>query len=74
MSDRQDPDKVERELVGVFLKTRNEGVFRQMHTLYSPRLYALALRLLGGSRDEAKDAVQETWIQAVQKLGFEDVC
>ncbi len=46
----------------------DEGAFRQLYRRHTPRLYQLALRLLGGQEADAEDVVQDTWIKAVEKL------
>lgn len=48
----------------------DEAAFRALYRRHTPRLWPLVLRMLGGSasRAEAEDAVQETWIRAVQAL------
>lgn len=58
----------ERASVARFLKRRDEGAFRALYRRYTPVLYLLARRLLGGARDHAEDVVQETWIRAVTAL------
>jgi RNA polymerase sigma-70 factor (ECF subfamily) len=45
----------------------DERVVRQLVDTYSPRLYNLALRILRNSHD-AEDALQETFITALNKL------
>ncbi len=59
----------DRELVAVFLHRRHEGAFRVLYRRHTPRLYPLALRILGGDRRDAEEAVQETWIRAAERLG-----
>jgi RNA polymerase sigma-70 factor, ECF subfamily len=48
--------------------TRGEDAFRALYRTHTPALYALALRLTGGDRNEAEDLVQETWVRATRKL------
>lgn len=58
----------ERLLSG--LRRGDESSFRELYRLYTPRLFAVALRLLT-RRADAEDAVQETWLRAVRGLsGF----
>lgn len=47
-----------------------EAAFRTLYRRHTPRLWPLLLRMLGGSgaRADAEDAVQETWIRAVEGL------
>ncbi len=56
------------ELVAALLRGREESVFRELYRRHTPRLYRLALRLLGGDVHAAEDAVQETWMRAVRGL------
>jgi RNA polymerase sigma factor (sigma-70 family) len=46
----------------------NESAFRALYRRHTPRLYQLALRLLGGDEADAEDVVQDTWIKATEKL------
>ncbi len=55
-------------LVTAILDAGDEAAFRTLFRRHSPSLYALALRLLGGSRADADDAVQETWIRACRRF------
>lgn len=50
-----------------FRSKRDEGSFRVLYRLCTPRLYALALRLTA-SHDAAEDVVQETWLRAARSL------
>ncbi len=58
------PDRVlaEQVLAG------EEASFRQLYHRHTPRLFQLALRLMGGAEADAEDVVQDTWIKAVAKL------
>lgn len=58
----------DRELVGRFLRGRSEDAFRALYREHAPYLHCLALRLTGGRREEAEEAVQEAWIRAVERL------
>jgi RNA polymerase sigma-70 factor, ECF subfamily len=65
-------EKTDQVLVKRFLRAGDEAAFRELYRRHSPRLYALALRLAGGSEADAQDAVQDTWIRACGTLaGFE---
>lgn len=65
-------EKTDRVLVKRFLRTGDETAFRELYRRHAPRLYALALRLAGGSEADAQDAVQDTWVRACRTLaGFE---
>ena len=55
-------------LVTEYLESRDEGAFRDLYRAHSPYLFGLALRITGGRRDEAEEALQEAWIRAAQKL------
>lgn len=58
----------DRQLVRIFLRTGNETAFRELYRRHTPKLYQLALRLLGGVEHETEEAVQETWLSAVEAL------
>ena len=64
---RDDP-AADRELVAAYLRRRGEGAFRALYRRHTPRLYQLALRILGGESRDAEEAMQETWIRAAEKL------
>ncbi len=51
-----------------FIRERSEESFRALYRAHTPGAYLLALRLVGGSRTDAEDAVQEAWIRAVQRI------
>jgi len=51
-----------------FLARRDEESFRVLFRRHTPVLFRLALRLLGGDRAAAEDAVQEAWIRATERL------
>jgi RNA polymerase sigma-70 factor (ECF subfamily) len=59
---------VDAELVRRFLARRDETTFRALYRRHTPRLYLLALRLVGGARSDADDAIQETWVRACAAL------
>jgi RNA polymerase sigma-70 factor (ECF subfamily) len=49
----------------------DEDAFRQIYRRHSAVAYAVALRLRGGDRADADDALQEAWLRAVRGLhGF----
>lgn len=54
--------------VADFLRRRDEASFLALYRAHTPYLYRLALRLLGGRRAEAEDALQETWLRAIARL------
>lgn len=51
-----------------YLEERSESAFRALYRAHTPYLFCLALRLCGGDRLEAEEAVQEAWIRAAQRL------
>jgi RNA polymerase sigma-70 factor (ECF subfamily) len=59
----------DEELVERYLGERSEGAFRALYRAHTPYLFCLALRLCGGDRQEAEEAVQEGWVRAAQRLG-----
>lgn len=62
-------DKYEEQAaVRAFLSTKSERHFRLLYRQYTNKLYRLAFRLLNGDVSAAEDAIQETWIRAVQGL------
>jgi RNA polymerase sigma-70 factor (ECF subfamily) len=58
----------DQRLVRKFLRTGDEQSFRELYRSYTPSLYPLALRLVGGSESDAQDAIQDTWIRACKGL------
>jgi RNA polymerase sigma-70 factor (ECF subfamily) len=60
--DTTDRELAERVLAG------DEPAFRRLYQRHTPRLFQLALRLVGGNTAEAEDVVQDTWIKAAEKL------
>lgn len=56
-------------LVKRFLDQGSERAFRDLYRAHSSYLYCMAIRLVGGSREEAEEALQETWIRAAERLG-----
>ena len=49
-------------------RTNAPGAFEQMYRTYAPRLFGLAVRLVG--RTEAEDLLQEIFLTAHRKLGL----
>jgi RNA polymerase sigma-70 factor (ECF subfamily) len=45
-----------------------ERAFGVLYDRHTPRAYQTAWRILGGSRADADDAVQETWVRAIAAL------
>lgn len=58
----------DRELAEAVLHEGDERAFRELYRRHTPRLLALASRLLGAAGLEAEDAIQETWVRACQGL------
>jgi RNA polymerase sigma-70 factor, ECF subfamily len=46
----------------------SERAFEILYDRHTPRAYQTAWRILGGSRADADDAVQETWVRAIGSL------
>ena len=64
----QPDDAAERALADRFVRRRDEGAFRDLYRAHTPYLLCLALRLTGGRREDAEDAVQEAWLRATKAL------
>ncbi len=45
-----------------------EAAFRTLYRRHTPRLRALASRMLGGHLADTDDVLQETWVRAIGKL------
>ena len=58
----------DRQLVDRFLATGEEEAFRLLFRRHTPRLYAMAYRLLGHQTADVDDAVQDTWQRAAVRL------
>lgn len=62
----------DRELVARFIRRKDEEAFRELFRRHSPRLYAIAFRMMGGRVADAEDVVQDVWLRAATQLrGFE---
>lgn len=59
----------DRDLADAVLLHGDERAFRELYGRHTPRLYQVALRVMGGSEHDAEDVVQETWVKATEKLG-----
>ena len=61
-----DPVQHAAMLVTAFGRQRDETSFRELYRLYTPMLYAMAVRL-SGSQSEAEELTQEAWVRAVER-------
>jgi RNA polymerase sigma-70 factor (ECF subfamily) len=68
MRERPPTREEDREAVARFLAARAEEAFLALYRAHAGYLYALALRLAGGSADEATELAQEAWVRAVERL------
>jgi RNA polymerase sigma-70 factor (ECF subfamily) len=65
------PTGDDAELVGRFLRSRDEASFLALYRRHTPFLLALVRRLLQTAPAEVEDVVQEAWIRAAERLaGF----
>jgi len=55
-------------LVSRFLRRSDERAFDALYRRHTPRVFGLALRLVGGDEPEARDLVQDTWVRAIGGL------
>jgi RNA polymerase sigma-70 factor (ECF subfamily) len=62
------PNLEDRRLVLAFLEHGREADFRELYRRHAPALNALLVRMLGGNVHDASEALQETWLRAVQRL------
>lgn len=61
----------DRALVAGFLDSRSEAAFQALYRRYTPVLYGVVLRVLGGDTAETEEVLQDTWICVAEKLaGF----
>ena len=58
----------DRDLAARFVDRGDEEAFRLLYRRHTPRLYAMALRLLAGRSADAEDAVQDAWLRSAAKL------
>jgi RNA polymerase sigma factor (sigma-70 family) len=61
-------DRPDHDPVTEFARRRDEESFRELFRAFTPSLLLFAIRLVGGSRADAEDLVQESWIRAVQRF------
>jgi RNA polymerase sigma-70 factor (ECF subfamily) len=65
---KPDPDKTDEQLLGEFLDGRTAAL-GELALRYEVPLLGLACSVLGGRRDLACDAVQETWLRVIRFAG-----
>jgi RNA polymerase sigma-70 factor (ECF subfamily) len=58
----------DRDLVRAFIEHGDEEAFRALFRRHTPRLYATARRLTGGTGRDAEDVVQSAWLRAARQL------
>jgi RNA polymerase sigma-70 factor (ECF subfamily) len=61
-------ERDDSDLIAAFVARKDEAAFRALYRRYTPRLYAIALRLCGGRSADAEDVLQETWIRAARLM------
>jgi RNA polymerase sigma-70 factor (ECF subfamily) len=61
-------DETDRDLADRFVRHGDEDAFRALFRRHTPRLYAMAVRLVGGRTADAEDVVQEAWQRAASRL------
>jgi RNA polymerase sigma factor (sigma-70 family) len=61
----------DEQLVRLF-RTGNDEAFRVIHDRYRTRLFAYARQMLGGSRPDAEDALQDVFVRAYGALRAND--
>jgi RNA polymerase sigma-70 factor, ECF subfamily len=67
VQEQRDPE-ADAELVARVLRDGDERAFRTLYRRHTPALLQFVLRLLGSDQREAEDAVQDTWIRAVERF------
>jgi RNA polymerase sigma-70 factor, ECF subfamily len=66
--DAQPDETAERAWVERFLASREESAFLAIYRAHAGYLFRLAVRLCGGRRDAAEDALQDAWLRAARGL------
>ncbi len=61
------PLRSDEQLVALF-RSGNEDAFRVIHDRYRQRLFAYARQMLGGSRADAEDVLQDVFLRAYRAL------
>jgi len=62
------PTPSDRELVGTFLRHREEETFLLLFRRHAPALFGLIRRELGADAERGNDVFQEVWTRAVRSL------
>ena len=65
------PLRSDEQLVALF-RLGNEDAFRVIHDRFRPRLFAYARQMLGGSRSDAEDVLQDVFLRAYGALRNDD--
>ena len=63
-----DGEDVDRQLVAVLVRRRDERAFSSLYDRHTTYLYRFALRLTAGDEDVAQDLVHDAWVRAVQRV------
>ena len=58
----------DRALAAAYLAARDEAAFRALYRRHTPALWPMALRIVGGSEETAREVIQETWLRAAGQL------
>ncbi|HEV2060922.1 MAG TPA: RNA polymerase sigma factor, partial [Solirubrobacteraceae bacterium] len=61
----------DEQLVALF-RAGNDGAFSVIHDRYCQRLFVYARQMLGGSRQDAEDALQDVFLRAYSSLRISD--
>ena len=61
----------DEQLVALF-RQGDDGAFRVIHDRYRARLFAYTRQMLGGSRSDAEDALQDVFLRAYNALRMDD--
>ena len=63
--------RTDEQLVGLF-RAGNDAAFAVIHDRYRQRLFAYSRQMLGGSRQDAEDALQDVFMRAYSSLRSND--
>ena len=61
-------ERSDRDLADALRHRADERAFRSLYRRHTPQLFPFVRRLVAGTRTDAEDVVQETWLRAVQGL------